>query len=237
MKKFWIFIIVLAAAYFAYTYFKPEPVREKTSQNKLSSFHIPKIDLEQNRVAAPQQDTAAQNKNKKPNEIFASNRTGRGIAKIVDLYDYMDNPTSDKGKEVLDEIQKLRETPKETFEEIRKGIFLLPDSYEIKRQFLLQYAVTLDVDKEEKMAFLKEGMEKSLQNIQESANVQSTYTPSIIFDTFISVSEDASEIEKFISEAMPKSTTEVQKVIIASYNRVNSDKAMELAKRYSLNTF
>ena len=237
MRKFWIFIALVAVVFACYTFLKQQSINKKANVYNRMHFQIPKITFEQSKTEKNLQEDTTQNKENKPSDVFSSSSVGRGIAKIVDLYDYMDNPHTEKGKEVLDELQKLRETPKETFEEIRKGVFMLSDSYETRKQFLVQYAASLDVDKEEKATFLKEGMERSLQYAQESTNVQTTYTPSVIFDTFINITEDPMEVEKFITDMLPKSTTEIQKNMIASYNRVNSEKATELARKYSLNTF
>ncbi|MFH1223344.1 MAG: hypothetical protein V1647_03255, partial [Pseudomonadota bacterium] len=197
---------------------------------------LPKITFEKEKTEETKPEVSPQ-QIKTPSEAFSQNKAGRRIVKIIELYNYMDNPTTENGKEALDELQKLRETPKETFDEIRKGTFMLSDFYEVKKQFLVQFASTLDVDKEEKIEFLKEGIERSLQGIHDSNNIQATYTPTIIFDTFINVSEDSVEIEKLATEMMTKSPVEVQKNILTSYNRINPEKAGDLARKYSLNAF
>ncbi|MEI6080453.1 MAG: hypothetical protein WCQ53_07455 [bacterium] len=175
-------------------------------------------------------------RNKKPEEAFSDSKTGQRIVKLLELMKYLDNPTSEKGKKGWDYIQKLRETPTETFNEIKQGTDLLSPENETKRQYLIQFANTLDVPKEDKLDFLGKELSSSAIYAKGKDNVQVLLTPSIVFETYLKTSGNDESAEKFLTDVLPNTSVEVQKTLLSAYNKVNPKKADELIKQYGLKT-
>ena len=175
-------------------------------------------------------------RNKKPEEAFSDSKTGQRIVKLLEIMKYLDNPTSEKGKKGWDYIQKLRETPTETFNEIRQGTDLLSPENETKRQYLIQFANTLDVPKEDKLDFLGKELNSSAIYAKGKDNVQALLTPSIVFETYLKTSGNDESAEKFLTDVLPNTSVEVQKTLLSAYNKVNPKRADELIKQYGLKT-
>jgi hypothetical protein len=196
----------------------------------------------ENMPAGGQVDTAAAASTQavartaKPEEAFSSSKAGQQIIKVLELIRYLDIPTSANGKEAWKNVQLLRQSPVETFNEISRGITSLSPQYETKRQFLVQFASNLDVEKEEKLTFLAKELKDAVAAAATNTNIQVSLTPSIIFETYLRVSGSPESAEKLLIEVLPDAPTEVQKTLLSSYNKVNPKKTDELIKQYGLQT-
>jgi hypothetical protein len=197
-------------------------------------------------AVAPSEVTPKDERNKKPEEAFSSSKAGQQIIKVLELIRYLDIPTSVNGKEAWKNVQSLRQSPLETFKEIKQGLPSLSPQYETKKQFLVQFASNLDVDKEEKLNFLAKELKDAVAYAGEAsssgsatanANVQVSLTPSIIFETYLRVSGSPEAAEKLLLEVLPDAPAEVQKTLLSAYNKVNPKRTDELIKQYGLQTY
>ncbi|MCX6112332.1 MAG: hypothetical protein NTY22_03465 [Proteobacteria bacterium] len=175
-------------------------------------------------------------RDKNPDEAFSDSKTGQRIIKVLALIRYLDSPASEKGKEAWDNIQKLRDNPSETFNEVAHGVSALSFENETKRQFLIQFASSLDVGKDEKLSFLDKELRDSIYYAKSTDNIQVLVTPSIIFETYLRVSANNDVSEKLLIDILPDASPQVQKTLLSAYNKINPKKTDELIKQYNLKT-
>jgi hypothetical protein len=168
-------------------------------------------------------------------EAFTNTDTGKNLSKLMELIRKLENPTSSKGKEAWNKLNILKENPKETFAEIKSALIKINDQDETKKQFLIQFASRLDVNKEKRLNMLSEELEQAIINTQMSQNIQTQMTPSIIFETYVKLVDDETKAEELLLKVLPKSTSQIQRTLLASYNKVNPQRTDELIKEFNLN--
>ncbi|MEI6093233.1 MAG: hypothetical protein WCQ47_06075 [bacterium] len=169
-------------------------------------------------------------------ESFSNTKTGQRVVRMLELIRYLDSPNTDKGKEAWDNMQKLKEDPIETFNEIKQGTPNLSVENETRRQFLIQFASNLDVSKDDKLVFLDREFKNSVRYSTESDNIQANLTPSIILETYIRISGNNEFAEKLLTDMLPEAPVHVQKTLLSSYNKINPKKTDELIKQYGFKT-
>ena len=236
MKK--LILVLLAIIIVLSVYFLLKNKRQNsvnTNAKSISSIENPVTHESNSKDQKEQTSTSIRNeRSKKPEDIFSDSKTGKRIIKVLELIRYLDSPATEKGKEAWDNIQKLRENPTESFNEIVHGVPRLSSDNETKRQFLIQFASNLDVGKDDKLDFLDKELKDSIVYADKNDNVQTLVTPSIIFETYFKVSADMDMTEKLLTDVLTNASPQMQKSLISSYNRINPKKADELIKQYGI---
>ena len=186
MKK--LILVLLAIIIVLFVYFILKNKRQSlvnTNPTHISSMENPTTHEPNSKDQRGQLITSIKNeRSKKPEDIFSDSKAGKRIIKVLELIRYLDSPATEKGKEAWDNIQKLRDNPTESFNEIVHGVTLLSLENETKRQFLIQFASNLDVGKDDKLDFLDKELRNSILYADSNDNVQALVTPSIIFETY-----------------------------------------------------
>jgi len=235
MKKLILFLLVISVVLSFYFILKNKNNSDSTKVKHISSIDNRGIPDSNNKDKREQTASSIKNdRNKKPEDIFSDSKTGKRIIKVLELIRHLDSPGTEKGKEAWDNIQKLRDNPTESFNEIVNGIPLLSSDNETKKQFLIQFASNLDVAKEDKLDFLDKELKNSILYAESNDNIQSMMTPSIIFETYFKVSADMDMTDKLLADVLTNASPQMQKTLLSSYNRINPKKADELIKQYGV---
>lgn len=217
MKKITLVFLVIIVPITFYVFFKKSATKELKHEIKgLESDTEDTTNKAASTSAVSGGGTATnqQVRGKKPEEAFTTSKAGQEILKVMELFRQLDNPTSKRGKEAWENIQKLRESPRETFDEIKNGVSSLGPEYEPKKQFLIQFASNLDIDKEEKLNFLTKQIKEAVTYAKDPENVQVLLTPSIIFETYKRVAKNPEAADKLLADILPDCSPDVQKTLV-----------------------
>jgi hypothetical protein len=147
----------------------------------------------------------------------------------------LDNPTSIKGKEAWNKLNILKQVPDKTLSEIKNALPKIEDKDETKKQFFIQFASGLETDKDKRLELLTEELNRSIDNSQLSNNIQAQMTPSIIFETYIKTANDNTMAEELLISILPKSSPQIQRTLLSSFNKINPKRTDELIEEYGLN--
>lgn len=245
MKKLIIVLLSILVLLSVYTIFR-NPKNEFVSKNAKDldikesrpAIDNTKIQQPSEQHSNTEEDQKLENlkkeRRKNIQESFSDNKTGQRIVRVLELIRYLDSPTTEKGKDAWDNMQKLKEEPIEAFNEIKQGIQNLSVDNETRRQFLLQFASNLDVPKDDKLTFLDREFKNSIIYSTESDNIQANLTPSIILETYIRISGNNELAEKLLAETLPDAPLHVQRTLLSAYNKINPKKTDELIKQYGI---
>jgi hypothetical protein len=168
-------------------------------------------------------------------EAFSNTETGKNLSKLADLMRTLDNPTSIKGKEAWNKLNILKQVPDKTLSEIKNALPKIEDKDETKKQFFIQFASGLETDKDKRLELLTEELNRSIDNSQLSNNIQAQMTPSIIFETYIKTANDNTMAEELLISILPKSSPQIQRTLLSSFNKINPKRTDELIEEYGLN--
>ena len=242
MKSFISIIVIVSILIIGYYLLKPSIPERKP-------INIEKVDIEEqalpiqdkNNTKAKQVNTTATEtiqtiKEKIPAvDSFSNTETGKNLSRLVELLKTLDNPTSVKGKEAWAKLDTLKQVPDKTFSEIKSALSKIEDKDETKKQFLIQFASGLNIDKNKRLGLLSEELEQAINNTQSSDNIQAQMTPSIIFETYIRLANDDKLSENLLVKVLPKSSPQIQRTLLSSFNKVDPSRTDELIEEYGLN--
>lgn len=168
-------------------------------------------------------------------EAFSNTETGKNLSKLADLMKSLDNPASIKGKEAWNKLNTLKQIPDKTLSEIKQALPKIEDRDETKKQFFIQFASGLETDKDKRLSLLIEELNRSIDNSQLSNNIQAQMTPSIIFETYIKTANDHTMAEELLMDILPKSSPQIQRTLLSSFNKINPKRTDELIEELGLN--
>ncbi|MBN1114592.1 MAG: hypothetical protein JXA66_04570 [Oligoflexia bacterium] len=225
MKKY--LLVSLAVIAVLLLYLKTQGRENRRSDN----YEDPETTADiSNEEISGENSRAAQNRNMTKHagsDIYSGTETGDILKNISESYEYLDSPSTDKGRELFRQIRQLKSEPEQTFREISATIDKIPAGQENLRQFFIQLTSGLDVEKREKLSFLENQLLRSLQNVN-TENEQTYFTPSIIMDTYTRTSSNQDQAEKVILKAIPLAPSIIQKRLINSFTQSFPDRAKEL---------
>jgi hypothetical protein len=189
--------------------------------------------------AAPQTPSTARAKPeqfefKKRSEAFAKtfseNEAGKALRLALTLLPYR-SVKNEEGEKFEQALATARERPLEAIQEISNGLKQIPAAAFRERQYLIQFASRLDVDKETKLELLS----RELVTTTASEDGGSFFTPAIALDSMIEVSGNANSLEAKLRTVLQNTKSrESARLLLSRYSAAAPESAERLKKEFGI---
>jgi hypothetical protein len=168
---------------------------------------------------------------KQLHDYFPKNAQGEALAHVTALAESMDE--SDEGLDsefYRKQIELLEQNPKPAFAAIKSALDKLPGEFSGARQELMQFAASLEVDRDSKQELL-------LAEAKRPAGKGGAGDATVALETLFSLSNyDARSLEPVLTDVLDahRGDKETQRELVATYSSVDPERSEQLKSRYGL---
>lgn len=170
------------------------------------------------------------------NLTFPNTSAGKVAAIVATLVPYGQRPYNPDAFSLMgQELKFLNQHPADSLTAIEQGFAKLPDKYWAERQFLIQFAARLPVDKRKKLDFLAAELARPAPSTSSQLPSAAQYTGAIALDAILQITDKQSEVESILVPALKiKTTAQDRKVLLSRYRLVFPAAAARLSTQFGL---
>lgn len=171
---------------------------------------------------------------------FPPSDAGRALTRAVVLQAFRATHGTE-GRLLEESLSLLRQHPGEAFADLRAGLRKLSDSYSDERQFLVQFASRLEVDRSKRLELLTEELARPVRAAGQDSQAAAiaALSPVTALDSLLEVTGDTKALEPLIRDALKahreKGTPkESQEALLSRYAGMDPERARRLREELGL---
>ena len=162
---------------------------------------------------------------------FSDTDIGRALTEMTVFHPFGPSIGSPESAALAEKLKYLESNPKETLSELQQSLSKIGPNYALDRQWLVQWSSQLNVDTQSKIELLTD----ELQNAVSAAQIedQAAFNAPIALSTLLNVSDQYSEIEPAVRQAVKtEKSTIMKQMLISIYSHKNAEGAQKLRQEF-----